>query len=82
MSIDTPVDVGRDAGRVSEDTGGGHWRSVEIGGTLADPVESAKMLLEMPVESVKKLVEAGGVGGDRWISVRMRAESVEIGGCR
>jgi len=79
MSIDTPVDVGRDAGRVSEDTGGGHWRSVEIGGTLADPVESAKMLVEMPVESVKKLVEAGG---DRWISVRMPAESVEIGGCR
>jgi len=49
--------------------------SVEIGGTLADPVESAKMLVEAGGD-------AGRVGGDRWMSVKMPAESVEIGGCR
>jgi len=49
--------------------------SVETGGTLADSVDSAKMLVEAGGD-------AGRVDDDRWMSVKMLTESVEIGGCR
>jgi len=41
--VDTPVDVSVDVGGY---TGGGRWMSVETGGTLAESVDSAKMLVE------------------------------------
>jgi len=75
VCMDTPVEVGGfTGGGVGGYTGGDwwihpwscRWMSVEIGGTLADSVDSVKMLVEAGGE-------AGRVDGDYMTHVGIRA---------